>query len=98
MFGDRRFAEIAVIGVMVIWAGNFIVVKDVTSHFPPIGFTFLRYGLSSVALLAILRWYEGTVSLPRPDVRRIFLLGALGFGAYQMLRRCLSASSLSPSS
>jgi drug/metabolite transporter (DMT)-like permease len=85
LFGDRRFAELAVVAVMVIWAGNFIVVKDVTSHFPPIGFTFLRYGLSSVALLAILRWYEGTVALPRPDVRRIFLLGALGFGAYQML-------------
>jgi len=85
LLGDRRFAEIAVIAVMVIWAGNFIVVKDVTSHMPPVGFTFLRYSLASVALLVILRWYEGSVSLPRPDVARIFALGALGFGAYQVL-------------
>jgi drug/metabolite transporter (DMT)-like permease len=71
--------------VMVIWAGNFIVVKDVVGHMPPIGFTFLRYSLASLTLLAILRWYEGSIGLPRPDVRRIFVLGALGFGAYQML-------------
>jgi drug/metabolite transporter (DMT)-like permease len=83
--GDRRVAEVAVIAVMVIWAGNFIVVKDVVAHMPPVGFTFLRYGLASVALLVILRWYEGSVGLPRPDVGRIFVLGALGFGAYQIL-------------
>jgi drug/metabolite transporter (DMT)-like permease len=85
LLGDRRFAEFAVIAVMVIWAGNFIVVKDVTAHMPPIGFTFLRYALASLALLVILRWYEGSLALPRPDVLRIFALGALGFGAYQVL-------------
>ena len=85
LFRARHFAEIAVIAVMVIWAANFIVVKDATSHMPPVGFTFLRYSLASVALVAILRWYEGSVRLPRPDVVRIFALGAVGFGAYQVL-------------
>jgi len=70
---------------MVFWAGNFIVVKDVVTVMPPVAFTFLRYGLASIALLVILRWSEGAVRLPRPDVARILLLGALGFGAYQML-------------
>ena len=70
---------------MVFWAGNFIVVKDVITVLPPVAFTFLRYGLASLALLAILRWTEGSIRLPRPDVGRIMLLGALGFGAYQML-------------
>jgi drug/metabolite transporter (DMT)-like permease len=70
---------------MVFWAGNFIVVKDVITVLPPVAFTFLRYGLASLALLAILRWTEGPIRLPRPDVGRILLLGALGFGAYQML-------------
>ena len=78
-------AEFAVLGVMVFWAGNFIVVKDVVTVMPPVAFTFLRYGLASIALLVILRWSEGVVRLPRPDVARILLLGALGFGAYQML-------------
>jgi drug/metabolite transporter (DMT)-like permease len=85
LLADRRYAEAAVIAVMVLWAGNFIVVKDVIGHLPPVGFTFLRYGLASLALLGILRWYEGSIGLPRPDVGRIFALGALGFGVYQML-------------
>lgn len=70
---------------MVIWAANFIVVKDALDTLPPVGFTMLRYGLASIALLVILRWYEGRVRLPRPDVLRILLLGGLGFGLYQIL-------------
>jgi drug/metabolite transporter (DMT)-like permease len=81
---DRRLAEAAVVAVMVVSAGNFIVVKDVLTVVPPVAFTFLRHALASVALLVILRWFEGRVRLPRPDVARIFLLGAIGFGAGQI--------------
>lgn len=70
---------------MVVWAANFIVVKDAIATLPPVGFTMLRYGLASIALLVILRSYEGEVRLPRPDVLRILLLGGLGFGLYQIL-------------
>ena len=73
------------LGVMVIWAANFIVVKDAIATLPPVGFTMLRYGLASIALLVILRWYEGAIRLPRPDVVRILVLGGLGFGLYQIL-------------
>ena len=82
---DRRRTEIAVVGVMVLWAANFIVVKNVLDLLPPVGFTFLRYALASVALLALLRWSEGRIRLPRPGAGRILLLGGLGFGVYQML-------------
>jgi drug/metabolite transporter (DMT)-like permease len=84
-FGDRRLTEIAVIAVMVLWAANFIVVKDIIGVLPPVGFTFLRYFLASVALFAILRLSEGEIRLPRPGAGRILLLGSLGFGLYQML-------------
>ena len=70
---------------MVLWAANFIVVKGIIDIMPPVGFTFLRYSLASVALLAILRWSEGEIRLPRPGAARILLLGGLGFGIYQML-------------
>ena len=70
---------------MVIWAANFIVVKDAIGTLPPVAFTMLRYGLAALALLVILRWYEGSVRLPRPDVIRILVLGGLGFGLYQIL-------------
>ena len=70
---------------MVVWAANFIVVKDAIATLPPVAFTFLRYGLASIALLAILRWSEGAVHPPRPDTVRILLLGGFGFGLYQIL-------------
>jgi drug/metabolite transporter (DMT)-like permease len=82
---DRRLAEIGVLIVMVFWAGNFIVVKGAVGVLPPVGFTFLRYCLAALTLLALLRWREGSFRLPRGDIVPVFLLGAIGFGCYQML-------------
>ena len=70
---------------MVVWAANFIVVKDAVANLPPVGFTFLRYSLASVALLAIMRWSEGAIVTPGRDTARILILGGLGFGLYQIL-------------
>ena len=70
---------------MVIWAGNFIVVKSALAVLPPIGFTFLRFLLASATLLVLLRWREGSVGLPRRDFIAMCVLGGLGFGVYQML-------------
>lgn len=73
------------LAVMVAWAGNFIVVKGAIAVLPPVAFTSLRYGLAAIALLALLRWTEGAIRLPRPETLKIMLLGALGFGVYQIL-------------
>jgi hypothetical protein len=82
---DRRFVELAVFGVMVVWAGNFIVVKDVIGFMPPVGFTFLRYTLAGVTLLLLLRFSEGHLRRPGRETWRIVALGGLGFGVYQIL-------------
>ncbi|MFL5681447.1 MAG: DMT family transporter [Chloroflexota bacterium] len=82
---ERRTAEIGVLVVMVLWAANFIVVKSAIAVIPPITFAALRFGLASLTLLLLLRWREGTIWIPRRDVVPIALLGALGFGIYQML-------------
>jgi len=71
--------------VMVFWAGNFIVVKGAIGILPPVGFTFLRFALAAVSLLALLRWREGAIRLPRGDVVQIALLGIVGFGCYQII-------------
>ena len=70
---------------MVLWAGNFIVVKGAVDILPPVGFTFLRYIIASTTVLALLRWRTGSVSLPRSDFLRICILGVVGFGCYQVL-------------
>ncbi|HEX5012673.1 MAG TPA: DMT family transporter [Candidatus Limnocylindrales bacterium] len=82
---DRHLAELAVIGVMVLWAGNFIVVKSAVATLPPVGFTFLRFTLASATLFLLLRWREGSIGLPRRDLLAIMGFGALGFGVYQIL-------------
>ena len=82
---ERRLAELAVLGVMVVWAGNFIVVKSALEVLPPVGFTFLRFALASMTLMLLLRWREGSVGLPPRDLVAICGLGALGFGLYQIL-------------
>ena len=70
---------------MALWAGNFIVVKGAVAILPPVGFTFLRYVVASATVLALLRWREGRIALPRSDGLRIALLGIIGFGCYQVL-------------
>jgi drug/metabolite transporter (DMT)-like permease len=82
---ERRLAEAGVLVVMAFWAANFIVVKAANEQIPPITFAFLRFGLAAVTLLALLRWREGRLGLPRRDVIPILGLGALGFGIYQIL-------------
>ena len=82
---ERWLAEVAVLVVMIFWAGNFIVVKGAIGVLPPVGFTFLRYCLAAITLLILLRWREGAIRLPRGDVVQILLLGVIGFGCYQIL-------------
>jgi drug/metabolite transporter (DMT)-like permease len=82
---ERRLAEAGVLVVMVFWAANFIVVKAAIAQIPPITFAFLRFGLAAVTLVAILRWREGRIGLPRRDVLPMLGVGALGFGIYQIL-------------
>jgi len=77
---ERRWAEAGTIAMMAVWAGNFIVVKSAIGILPPIGYTFLRFVLAGVVLLAICLAREGSVRLPRRDLVPIAALGALGFG------------------
>ena len=51
----------------------------------PFTFTSLRYVVAALTLLAILRWRTGSVRWPAGYGRQLFVMGALGFGAYQLL-------------
>lgn len=82
---ELRLAEMAAIGVMAIWAGNFIVVKSTIPVLTPIGYTFLRFLTAGLVLLAICLRRERSVRIPRRDLVPIALLGSVGFGAYQLL-------------
>jgi drug/metabolite transporter (DMT)-like permease len=81
----RRLAELGMLGITLCWAGNFVVIKAAIAEVPPITLSCLRFGLAGLALLAVLRWREGSVGLPRRDLLGVAALGALGFGLYQVL-------------
>jgi drug/metabolite transporter (DMT)-like permease len=83
--GERRLAELGVLVVVFLWAGNFVVAKSAIEVLPPIGFAALRFSLASVVLLAVLRRREGTWRPPRRDLPAMIGLGVLGFGIYQIL-------------
>ena len=71
--------------VVIAWAANFIVVKGANREIPPIAFAWIRFSLSAVLLLLLLRWREGSIAMSRREVLPILGLGAIGFGLYQML-------------
>ena len=71
--------------MVVAWAANFIVVKAANREIPPIAFAFIRFSFSAMLLLALLRWREGSITMPIRQVAPIMGLGAVGFGMYQML-------------
>ncbi len=82
---DRRLAELGLLGIVVCWAGNFVVIKAAIADLPPIALSFIRFGLAGLVLLVLLRWREGSVGLPRRDAVGLAVLGAIGFGLYQVL-------------
>ena len=81
----RRTAEAAILLVMFTWGANVVAVKAIIADVPPLLFAFCRFGLAFLVLLAVLKWREGSVGLPRRDVVPLFLLGLAGFGLYQDL-------------
>jgi drug/metabolite transporter (DMT)-like permease len=77
-------AELSMLLVCLIWGTNFSVTKLALAEIPPLAFTALRFGASSVLMWAILRLVEGPVDLPDGSWRRLVLLGVVGNTLYQL--------------
>lgn len=82
---QRRRAELGLLLVTLSWAVNFIVVKGTGSQIPPMTFAWVRFSVAALLLLALLRWREVSIGLPRRDLPPIAALGVIGFGVYQVL-------------
>ena len=70
---------------MVLWAGNFIVVKSAVAVLPPVGFTFLRFASRPRPCSSCFDGARARSACPRRDLIAICGLGAMGFGIYQIL-------------
>ena len=71
--------------VVTIWGLNFTVTKLAFREFPPLAFTAVRFGLSSLCILLVLKWVEGTIRVPRGAWVPLTVLGVIGNSFYQIL-------------
>jgi drug/metabolite transporter (DMT)-like permease len=86
--GDRRTTSLGlVLGLwaVLVWGGQFVIVKDVYAHVGPIQINALRYVFISLILLAVLARVEGRAALrPGASHGAIWLLG-VGVVAFNLL-------------
>ena len=62
-----------------------MAIKYLIGVLPPVSISFFRFGIPVVFLLLATWLREGSLLMPRRDLVTILLLGALGFGIYQVL-------------
>ncbi len=62
-----------------------MAIKYLIGVLPPVSISFFRFGIPVVFLLVATWLREGSLLMPRRDLVTILLLGALGFGLYQVL-------------
>src|SRR5689334_10759917 len=76
-------AEIAVIGMALIWGVNYSVIKYGTGVVPPLAYNSARVSLGAICLFVIaLLW--GGAAPNRRDALTLLALGGLGNGIYQI--------------
>jgi drug/metabolite transporter (DMT)-like permease len=70
----------------LLWAGNAVVGRLMTTHVPPITFNLLRWVVGFVLLLPLAAWVLKRNSPLWTHWRRLALLGLLGMGSYNALQ------------
>lgn len=73
------------LGVVLIWGVNFSAVKLALGGLAPLAFNTLRFGMATLALVAIMRLRGESFGLRRPDILSVILLGFGGHTLYQAL-------------
>ena len=70
---------------MLVWSGNFVVVKSALGVLGPLTFASVRFVLAAASLFVFMRWRQGSIRWPAQHGWALLLLGAVGFGLYQVL-------------
>lgn len=71
--------------VVVIWGGNFAVLKTAYTQIAPFPFAALRFALATVLMMLLLWWKEGGVGFPKGSVGKFLWLGVIGNTVYQAM-------------
>ncbi len=77
--------DLSMVLVILLWGSNFAIIKVSLKDLGPMPFTALRFSLATFLLLALLRWREGSLALPKGQFLRMLWLGLIGNTGYQIL-------------
>ncbi len=79
-----RTVDAALVGVVLIWGANFVIMKQAFEAISPWAFNAVRLTLAAGLLLGVLRAREGWPVLSRQDVLKLIGLGIVGNTLYQI--------------
>jgi drug/metabolite transporter (DMT)-like permease len=81
----RYLIDLLLLSVVIIWGMNFSIMKIMYRYFHPISFTAVRFIISSIAMLVVLKLRGESVAIDRRDLRGILLIAFIGNTMYQFL-------------
>ena len=84
MIRRRLTNDLELMAVVFFWAFNITVVKLSLREMGPLAFNILRFAGATILLLALTRWFEGSLRIERRDMPRMVLLGLVGHTGYQL--------------
>lgn len=77
-------ADLILLTAITLWALNYSAVKFGVSQLAPLAFPVIRFGLSGLFLLLVLRLREGSIGVRREDLPLLALTGILGITLSQI--------------
>lgn len=77
-------ADILLLVAVSLWSANFAIVKFGVGEFNPLAFPLLRFGFGGLAMMAIVRWREGTLRVARSDLPLLVATAVLGITLNQI--------------
>jgi drug/metabolite transporter (DMT)-like permease len=85
LFDKLASPDLTMAFVVLIWGGNFAVLKTAYTQIAPFPFAALRFTLATVLMMMLLWWREGNVGFPKGSVWKFVWLGVIGNTVYQVL-------------
>jgi drug/metabolite transporter (DMT)-like permease len=77
--------DAALLLMVVVWAGNMVVLKKLLDAFPPAALSAVRFTAVSLLAYAVVAWRGGPWRMKRADLPRLGAAALTGVAAYQIL-------------
>lgn len=85
MQGEKHQIGHLFLGIVVLtWGINFGIVKSAYQELSPILFAAIRFTISGILVILLAFWREKELWIRRRDLPKVFMIGGMGIGLYQI--------------